>query len=61
MNLCTKKNYVFSLSENAPIPTDLRKDAVDIQKSLAWDDEGGEGRSNVCAYIMIIYHYMYTD
>lgn len=30
-------------AENAPIPSDLKKDAVEIQKSLAWDDEGGEG------------------
>ncbi|KAK7102446.1 U3 small nucleolar ribonucleoprotein protein IMP4-like [Littorina saxatilis] len=32
-----------ALEENAPIPSDLKKDAVEIQKSLAWDDEGGEG------------------
>ncbi|KAL8594737.1 snoRNA-binding rRNA-processing protein imp4 [Nucella lapillus] len=32
-----------ALEDNAPIPTYLRTEAVDIQKSLAWDDEGGEG------------------
>lgn len=30
-------------SENRPIPTDLRTEAVDLQKKLKWDDEGGEG------------------
>lgn len=32
-----------ALDKNRTLPTDLRKDAVDIEKSLAWEDEGGDG------------------
>lgn len=32
-----------ALDENQKIPTDLRKDALELQKKLDWDDEGGEG------------------
>lgn len=32
-----------ALDESTPIPTHLRKEATDIEKSLAWDDQGGEG------------------
>ncbi|KAK7503420.1 hypothetical protein BaRGS_00005341 [Batillaria attramentaria] len=38
-----KERIKRSLEDNTPIPTDLRKDAVDLKKSLVWEDEGGEG------------------
>jgi hypothetical protein len=43
------------VADNAPIPTDLRKDAVEIQNSLAWDDQGGESKSNFFMYIFFYY------
>jgi U3 small nucleolar ribonucleoprotein protein IMP4 len=42
-----KKLFLFTIYlyiENHVIPTDLRKDALDIQKTLEWKDEGGEGK-----------------
>ncbi|XP_013394125.1 U3 small nucleolar ribonucleoprotein protein IMP4 [Lingula anatina] len=38
-----KQRLKRSLDENNVIPTDLRKDALDLQKTLDWEDEGGEG------------------
>jgi len=35
-------SFVFA-TDNKPIPTDLRKEAISIHKTLDWDDEGGEG------------------
>lgn len=35
-----------ALSENTAIPTELQKDALDIQASLEFDDKGGEGVVN---------------
>jgi len=35
--------FVFA-TDNKPIPTDLRKEAISIHKTLDWDDEGGDGR-----------------
>jgi len=32
-----------ALEDNKQIPTDLRKDAISIQQTLGWEDEGGEG------------------
>lgn len=34
-----------SLEENRLIPTNLRKEALDLQKALDWDDEGAEGNT----------------
>ena len=34
---------LFYHTENKKIPTELQKDALALQKSLAFDDEGGEG------------------
>ena len=34
---------IFLVPENKPIPTDLRKDAISIQKTLDWEGEGGDG------------------
>lgn len=42
--IAEKKNRIKrALEENKQIPTDLRKDAISIQKTLGWEDEGGEG------------------
>ncbi|XP_014664394.1 PREDICTED: U3 small nucleolar ribonucleoprotein protein IMP4-like isoform X2 [Priapulus caudatus] len=38
-----KMKLKLAVDENTAIPTDLRKDAIDLQKSLDWDDAGGEG------------------
>jgi len=39
-----KKNRLKkSLEDMTPIPTDLQKDAVELEKQLKYDDEGGEG------------------
>lgn len=35
---------MFLFTENKQIPTTLQKEALKLQKSLAFDDEGGEGR-----------------
>ncbi|XP_064604442.1 U3 small nucleolar ribonucleoprotein protein IMP4-like [Liolophura sinensis] len=32
-----------SLEENKEIPTDLRRDAIDLQKKLDWEDPGADG------------------
>lgn len=32
-----------ALDENKLIPSDLRKDALEIQKNLEWKDAGGDG------------------
>ncbi|CAF0780166.1 unnamed protein product [Didymodactylos carnosus] len=41
-----KQRLKRALDENMSIPNDLRKDALDIQKSLDWDGDGGEGVLN---------------
>jgi len=38
-----KQKIKRALDENKPIPTDLRKDAIGIQKTLDWEGEGGDG------------------
>ncbi|CAH1784578.1 unnamed protein product [Owenia fusiformis] len=38
-----RKRLKSALDDNKDIPTDLRKDALDIQKTLDWEDEGGQG------------------
>ncbi|PVD24095.1 hypothetical protein C0Q70_14565 [Pomacea canaliculata] len=38
-----KEKIKRALDDNTPIPTSLRKDAVELNRSLAWDDDGGEG------------------
>ena len=35
-------NFEF-IADNKEIPSDLRKDAIDIQKTLDWEGPGGEG------------------
>ena len=32
------------VTDNKPIPTDLRKEAISIHKTLDWEDEGADGR-----------------
>ena len=39
--------FIF-IPENRQIPTDLRKDALAIQKTLDWKDDGGEGNVHSC-------------
>ena len=34
---------VLNVTDNRPIPTELRKDALSIQKTLEWEGGGGEG------------------
>lgn len=38
-----KEKIKNAIDENKVIPTDLREEALSLQKSLDWDDEGGEG------------------
>jgi len=38
-----KEKIKRALDENRSIPTDLQKDALDLQKAAEWIDEGGEG------------------
>ena len=40
--------YLFT--ENEEIPTDLKKDALDLQKTLDWEDDGSEG--NLCIVLL---------
>ncbi len=44
----TSSYYLLTMFvvENTEIPTELRKDALDIQKTLDWEDEGGDGESS---------------
>lgn len=38
-----KRRLKTALDEMTPIPTDLQREAVDLQKQMKFDDEGGEG------------------
>ncbi|XP_050399207.1 U3 small nucleolar ribonucleoprotein protein IMP4 [Patella vulgata] len=38
-----KQTIKKSLDENRRIPSQLAENAIDIQKTIGWDDEGGEG------------------
>ena len=38
-------NSVVFITDNKVIPTNLQKEALTIQKSLEFDDEGAEGKS----------------
>uniref|UniRef100_T1IWK7 Brix domain-containing protein n=1 Tax=Strigamia maritima TaxID=126957 RepID=T1IWK7_STRMM len=38
-----KEKLKNALDQNKPISTELRKEALDLQKALEWDDDGGEG------------------
>ncbi|KAK6185351.1 hypothetical protein SNE40_007604 [Patella caerulea] len=38
-----KQTIKKSLDENRRIPSQLAEKAIDIQKTIGWDDEGGEG------------------
>ncbi|KAK3101303.1 hypothetical protein FSP39_002538 [Pinctada imbricata] len=38
-----KQRLKSALDSNSLIPTDLRKDAIDLQKTLEWEGEGAEG------------------
>ncbi|XP_072344143.1 U3 small nucleolar ribonucleoprotein protein IMP4 isoform X3 [Scyliorhinus torazame] len=41
-----KQKLKCALEENKLIPTELRRDALELQKVLEYDDEGGEGISS---------------
>ncbi|XP_078088282.1 U3 small nucleolar ribonucleoprotein IMP4 isoform X2 [Mustelus asterias] len=41
-----KQKLKCALEENKLIPTELRRDALELQKVLEYDDEGGEGVSS---------------
>ncbi|KAK3771339.1 hypothetical protein RRG08_055117, partial [Elysia crispata] len=38
-----KQKLADAIEENRQIPTDLKKDAVSLQKSFKWEDEGADG------------------
>jgi hypothetical protein len=38
-----KKPKLIIFAANHMIPTDLRKDAVDLQKDIDWKDPGADG------------------
>ena len=40
--------------ENKPIPEELKKEAIELQKKLNWTDEGGEGMQISFVKIIII-------
>ncbi|GAA6069730.1 U3 small nucleolar ribonucleoprotein protein IMP4, partial [Tachysurus ichikawai] len=40
-----KKKLKSSLDDNNLIPTEIRKQALHLQKLLEFDDEGGDGKS----------------
>ena len=37
--------------ENKLIPSELRKDAISLEKKLNWQDEGADGKLMVCVNI----------
>ncbi|CAK8690956.1 unnamed protein product [Clavelina lepadiformis] len=41
-----KRRLKIALDANKPIPTEVRKDALDLQNSLEYDDAGGDGVKN---------------
>lgn len=41
-----KEKLKRALDDNRPIATDLKKDALDLQKALDWDDDGAEGNTS---------------
>ena len=43
IEICEGIVFFSLVAENEEMPTELRADALDIQKTLDWDDEGGEG------------------
>lgn len=38
-----RERLKHALEENRLIPTDLRKDALDLQKNIDWKDPGADG------------------
>lgn len=38
-------SLLFSPTDNRLIPTEIRKQALDLQRQLEFDDEGGDGKS----------------
>ncbi|RUS76122.1 hypothetical protein EGW08_016118 [Elysia chlorotica] len=38
-----KKKLADAIEDNRQIPTDLKKDAVSLQKTFKWEDEGADG------------------
>lgn len=38
-----KRSIKAAVDDNKPIPTDLRKEAISVHKTLDWDDEGADG------------------
>lgn len=41
---CTQCSH-FLIAENHLLPTEVRKEALQLQKLLEYDDEGAEGKS----------------
>ena len=39
------------------IPTDLRKDAIELQKNVEWKDQGADGKYNfnLSSYFLLYY------
>ncbi len=40
-----RERLKHALDENRLIPTDLRKDAIELQKNTDWKDAGADGKS----------------
>ena len=52
MNVTVKLNLY--ITDNQRIPTDLKNDAVELQKTLDWDDSGADGKSK---YFILLSEY----
>lgn len=42
------------ITDNQRIPTDLKNDAVELQKTLDWDDSGADGRSKLVKHKSVV-------
>lgn len=49
----TVKLHLY-ITDNQRIPTDLKNDAVELQKTLDWDDSGADGRSKFVKHKSVI-------
>lgn len=49
----TVKLHLY-ITDNQRIPTDLKNDAVELQKTLDWDDSGADGRSEFVKHKSVI-------
>ena len=47
-------NIRVLFSGNQLIPSDLQKDAIDLEKTLNWEDEGGDGTYLQCSSYFIL-------